>query len=117
MTRALLVALTLAAGAMPAAAAPLRVGTLAATTTVKVRGTEFRFALSRRSAPPGTIVFRFTNKGHIPHDFKIAGKKTPLLKPDKSATLKVKLKRGRYRYLCTVPGHAAAGMRGVFTVK
>ena len=24
---------------------------------------------------------------------------------------------GKYRYLCTVPGHAAAGMKGVFTVR
>jgi uncharacterized cupredoxin-like copper-binding protein len=26
-------------------------------------------------------------------------------------------KKGRYSYLCTVPGHAAAGMKGVFTVR
>ena len=25
-------------------------------------------------------------------------------------------KKGAYPYLCTVPGHAAAGMKGVFTV-
>ncbi len=52
------------------------------------------------------------------HDFKIAGKKTPLIKPGKSATLKVTLKKHKkYAYLCTVPGHAAAGMKGTFTVK
>ena len=26
-------------------------------------------------------------------------------------------KKGKYTYLCTVPGHAAAGMKGVFTVR
>ena len=26
-------------------------------------------------------------------------------------------KKGKYPYLCTVPGHAAAGMKGVFTVR
>lgn len=35
---------------------------------------------------------------------------------DREVTVKFK-KKGRYRYLCTVPGHAAAGMRGVFTVR
>ena len=29
----------------------------------------------------------------------------------------VSLKPGTYQFLCTVPGHAAAGMKGVLTVK
>ena len=33
-------------------------------------------------------------------------------------TLVVNLtKAGKYEYLCTVPGHAAAGMKGLVTVK
>ena len=64
------------------------------------------------------MVFVFKNVGHVLHDFKIDGKKTPLLQPGKTARLVVKLaKRGRYPYRCTVPGHAAAGMQGVFTVR
>jgi plastocyanin len=90
----------------------------AATTTVRVSGKEFKFTLSRGSGPRGAFVFKFKNIGHIAHDFKIAGKKTPLLQPGKSATLSVRIaKAGRYRYLCTVPGHAAAGMKGSFVVK
>jgi uncharacterized cupredoxin-like copper-binding protein len=89
-----------------------------ATTTVRVSGKEFKFTLSRGSGPRGAFVFKFKNVGHIAHDFKIAGKKTPLLQPGKSATLSVRIaKTGRYRYLCTVPGHAAAGMKGGFAVK
>jgi uncharacterized cupredoxin-like copper-binding protein len=35
----------------------------------------------------------------------------------KSATLTVTLKKkGRYEYLCTAPGHAAGGMKGILTV-
>jgi uncharacterized cupredoxin-like copper-binding protein len=26
-------------------------------------------------------------------------------------------KKGKYPYLCTVPGHAQAGMKGTFTVR
>lgn len=79
---------------------------------------EFRFALSRRSVPTGTtVVFKVVNRGKITHNFKIAGKKTKNLNPGKSATLTVKFtKKGRYAYLCTIPGHAAAGMKGVFAV-
>ena len=52
------------------------------------------------------------------HDFTINGKQTPLISPGKTAKLTVTFKKkGRYPYLCTVPGHAAAGMKGVFTVR
>ena len=82
--------------------------------TITVKASEFKFALSKKSAPHGTIVFKVTNKGHITHDFKIGGKKTKMLSPGKSATLKVTLKKGSYKYVCTVPGHASAGMKGTF---
>ena len=86
----------------------------AAATTVTVKASEFKFVLSTKTARHGVVTFKVTNKGHIAHDFKIVGKKTPMLKPGKSATLKVTLKKGSYKYICTVPGHAAAGMRGTF---
>jgi uncharacterized cupredoxin-like copper-binding protein len=81
---------------------------------VTVKATEFKFALSRKSGHHGTIIFKVVNKGHIQHDFKIAGKNTAMLAPGKSATLKVTLRKGSYKYICTVPGHAAAGMKGTF---
>ena len=41
-----------------------------------------------------------------------------LIPKGKSTTLTVKLlKAGKYKFLCTVPGHAAAGMKGVLTVR
>jgi uncharacterized cupredoxin-like copper-binding protein len=93
-----------------------RGGAHAAATSVSVSGKEFKFTLSRRSAPHGSITFRFTNRGKIGHDFKIDGKKTRVIKPRKSASFTVRLKRGRYRYICTVPGHASSGMKGTFRV-
>jgi uncharacterized cupredoxin-like copper-binding protein len=94
-------------------------GAAATTTTVKVKAGEFFFKLSKSSiAKPGTVVFAVQNSGHLAHDFKIAGKTTALIQPGKSATLKVRFaKAGKYAYLCTVPGHASAGMKGNFTVR
>jgi uncharacterized cupredoxin-like copper-binding protein len=85
-------------------------------TTVKVSALDtLRFTLSKKSAPHGKVTFIVTNKGSIKHDFSIAGKKTIQLGHNKSATLVVTLKKGKYPYKCTVDGHAAAGMKGTFT--
>jgi uncharacterized cupredoxin-like copper-binding protein len=78
---------------------------------------EFHFKLSKVSVPAGSVTFTVTNRGNLPHDFKIAGKVTPLLQAGKTAKLVVTLKKGKYAYLCTVSGHAAAGMKGTLTVK
>jgi len=90
-----------------------------ATTTVSVKAGEMYFKLSTKTlAKPGKVTFVVKNAGHIVHDFKIAGKTTPLLQPGKTVKLVVTFrKKGRYPYECTVPGHAAAGMKGTFTVR
>jgi nitrite reductase (NO-forming) len=85
-----------------------------ASTTVTVKASEFKFRLSTRTAHHGVVIFKVTNKGHVKHNFKIAGKKTPLIAPGKSATLRVTLTKGSHKYVCTVVGHAAAGMKGTF---
>jgi uncharacterized cupredoxin-like copper-binding protein len=85
-------------------------------TAVTVTATEFKFKLSKLTVPHGSVTFTVVNKGKVAHDFKIAGKKTALIKPGKSAKLTVTLKAGKYPYLCTVPGHAAAGMKGTLRV-
>jgi nitrite reductase (NO-forming) len=93
--------------------------TTATATTVQVKGGEFFFRLSTKSvSKPGTVTFVFKNIGHVLHDFKINGKHTPLIQPGKTAKLVVTFKKkAKYPYLCTVPGHAEAGMKGVFTVR
>jgi uncharacterized cupredoxin-like copper-binding protein len=85
-------------------------------TTVKVTAKEFKFTLSKAKVPHGTVVFVVTNRGKLGHDFKIGTKKTPMLKPGKSSTIRVNLAKGGKKYLCTVPGHAAAGMKGTLKV-
>ena len=114
---ALIAVFVAAAWAFPAAAQTTR----AAAGPIKaMEGSpaEFKITLSSKSATVGTVTFAVMNKGNLPHDFKIAGKKTPLLSPGKSAKLTVKFsKAGKYPYQCSVSGHAAAGMKGVLTVK
>jgi uncharacterized cupredoxin-like copper-binding protein len=115
-----LAAVTLAALALiPLATARIDRQAAATATTVEVKGGEFFFGLSAKSAAkPGKVTFFFKNIGHVLHDFKINGKKTPLIQPGKTAKLDVSFKKkGTYRYLCTVPGHAEAGMKGVFKVR
>jgi uncharacterized cupredoxin-like copper-binding protein len=94
----------------------LRASTPATTTAVSVTATEFRFTLSKLTVPQGKVVFTVVNNGKVAHDFWINGKTTPLVSPGKSATLTVTLSAGKLLYLCTVPGHSAAGMKGTLTV-
>src|SRR5580765_3093386 len=84
-------------------------------TTVKVTAFDLGFKLSTKKAKAGKVTFKVTNTGSLQHDFWIAGKKTPLLAKGKSATLTVTIKKGKNAYKCTVPGHAAGGMKGTFT--
>lgn len=85
--------------------------------TITVQASEYKFKLSKSSAKTGKVTFKVMNKGSIPHDFKIDNVKTKLVQPGTSTTLTVNFKKaGKYPYECTVPGHAAAGMKGVFKV-
>ena len=51
----------------------------AAITKVTVIATEFHFKLSKTKVPVGAVIFTVENKGKIAHDFKIGGKRTPLI--------------------------------------
>jgi uncharacterized cupredoxin-like copper-binding protein len=122
LTRSMLVLAAVAIAALAvvqlSAARPERQSTANAT-TIQVSGGEFFFRLRTKSiAKPGKVTFVFKNVGHVQHDFKISGKRTALIGPGKTARLVVTFrKKGRFPYLCTVPGHAQAGMKGVFTVR
>ena len=86
-------------------------------TKVTVTMTDFKFKLSKKTVKTGTVIFTVVNKGKVAHDFKINGKKTKLLAPGKSAKLTVRFtKKGTFNYVCTVLGHAAAGMKGKLPV-
>jgi mono/diheme cytochrome c family protein len=107
-----------------AAAAPLLVvsaslaGRNATAVTINVTARDYSFALSAKTAPVGKVTFAVKNAGKKDHSFQIAGKKTAVLKPGKSAKLAVTFsKAGPFTYTSTVAGDAGKGMKGTFTTK
>jgi plastocyanin len=112
ITLALGVALAALVAAAPSTARP----TAATATTVTVKMSEFKFVLSKKVVPHGTVTFKLVNRGTISHDFSIAGKKSKQVKKGKTLLFTVKLSAGKKAYKCTIAGHAAAGMKGRLTV-
>jgi uncharacterized cupredoxin-like copper-binding protein len=132
MRRALLLAVACLAGwslvASPAMARS-RAATVKNVTVTAGKPSEFRFTLSTSTVKRGIIVFKVTNHGSVPHAFKMCtarnkpladscpGTGTRLISPGQSNTLRIAiLLKGSYQYLCTVPGHAASGMKGILKV-
>jgi uncharacterized cupredoxin-like copper-binding protein len=106
-----------AAGAAVALASASGAGAATSVNVTAGKPSEFKFTLSKKTVAAGKVTFRVTNRGTVKHDLKIAGKKTKLIAPGKSASLTVTLKRGGNRYLCTVPGHADGGMKGTIRAR
>ena len=113
----LLLLAAVTAGAGPGAGRPAAKLQGQAVTTVLVTLRDFRFVLSRTQVPVGLVRFVVVNRGATVHDLAVAGRKTRLLEPGERAVLLVRLGgAARQRYVCTVPGHEALGMKGVLLV-
>jgi len=83
---------------------------------------QLKYNTTSLSAKAGKATFDFTNESPLSHNFTIEDKSgkalgnTPTFTGgSKSVTLT--LQPGTYKFLCTVPGHAQAGMEGTLTVK
>jgi uncharacterized cupredoxin-like copper-binding protein len=125
-----LIVACLALGALAAPAALARPALVTNINVTAGKPTEFHFILSKSTAKRGIISFKIVNKGQLSHDFKFCSRRTStvaantctgrsskLISPGQSTTLRVTVVlRGTYQYLCTVPGHAAGGMKGLFKV-
>jgi uncharacterized cupredoxin-like copper-binding protein len=114
------IALVPAGSALGASKPKAKQGKAKATTVVVTAGkpTEFSFKLSKKAVAKGVVTFKVANQGMIAHDFRILNRKTASLAKGKTGTFKVTFKKpGKYPYLCTLPSHADAGMKGVLTVK
>ena len=69
------------------------------------------------TAPAGPLTINSQNKSQTIHDISVQGQATgKQVKGGGTSTIKVNLKPGKYTFLCTVAGHAAAGMKGTLTI-
>jgi outer membrane protein assembly factor BamB/plastocyanin len=61
----------------------------------------------------------FHNKGALPHNWTCdaLGLKTPDVPAGESASLTINAAAGSYDFICSIPGHADAGMVGTLTVE
>jgi plastocyanin len=82
---------------------------------------QLKFIPVAAEAPPGPLNIRSPNKASIPHNVAVqAGGVNavgPVVANGGVSSIKVTLKPGQYTFLCTVPGHAAAGMQGKLSVR
>jgi plastocyanin len=94
-----------------------------ASTTLKLSAdpSALAFSTTELSAKAGQVTIDFDNPSPIPHNVVIEenGKELAGFEPiaEGEEEVSADLKPGTYTFLCTVPGHAEAGMEGTLTVK
>jgi plastocyanin len=91
--------------------------------TLQLAASPTAIAYDKKSlqSKPGKVTIDFTNPSALEHDVAIEqnGKQiavSPLISKSKTSVT-ADLAPGEYTFLCTVPGHAEAGMEGTLTVK
>jgi len=108
-----------AASAGPATPAPSGAQTATGDVlgTLEVKAVDLGFEPKELSVPKaGTYAIKFTNSGVIPHDMTFSdGTKIPA-KPGETVTASIAVPDNGLTFICSVPGHADAGMKGSITV-
>jgi plastocyanin len=83
--------------------------------------TAIAFNTTSLTAKAGKVTIDFNNPAAIEHDVAIEkeGKEIAVseLISESETSVSAELEPGTYTFLCTVPGHAEAGMEGTLTVK
>ena len=89
-------------------------GTAGKPTVVEITLAEFSLTPSHIMVPPGAVTLRVTNAGNLDHNLAVAGLGTlPLIPAGQTKTLELpNVPAGTYDVKCTIPGHAASGMKG-----
>jgi plastocyanin len=107
----------------PAAAQPQPSEKSAAATTLKLSAdpTTIAFDKTKLAANAGQVTIDFDNPSALEHDVAIeqGGKQIAVSETitEGKTSVSADLEPGAYTFLCTVPGHAEAGMEGVLTVR
>ncbi len=79
------------------------------------------FDKTELAGKPGEVTIEFTNPAQIAHDVAILRGEEELAKSDLisegETSVSAELEPGQYTFICTVPGHAEAGMQGTLAVE
>ena len=110
------------AGGAPQGAAPVKKAKgPGGTVQLAASPTEIAFDTKELSSKPGKVTIEFTNPATLEHDVAIEqdGKQIAVSETigKGKTSVSADLAPGDYTFLCTVPGHAEAGMEGTLTVK
>ena len=104
-------------------AAPVAFATSARSSTtlhISAAAAGLRFSTSHLTAPAGKVSIVMKNLSPLQHDVAIKGNgvnaKGKLVGKGGLSTATATLKKGTYTFYCTVPGHAAAGMKGTLKI-
>lgn len=83
--------------------------------------TQLAFDTTSLTSKPGKVTIDFTNPAALEHNVAIEQNGEQIAVSELVAkgktSVSADLAPGTYTYLCTVPGHAEAGMEGVLTVR
>jgi hypothetical protein len=88
-----------------------------------VEAREFNLTLSRARLDRGPAIVQLANRGEDPHDLRLrrvggrGGGSIDEVAPGEVGEWSGRLRRGRYRLVCTLEGHRALGMRAVLRVR
>jgi hypothetical protein len=88
-----------------------------------VEAREFNLALSRGTVAAGPAIVQLANRGEDPHDLRLrrirgrARARVAETPPGEVGEWEGRLRRGRYRLVCTLDGHRRLGMRAVLRVR
>jgi len=100
-----------------------KAGTKGAATTLQLSAspTKIAFDTTRLSAQAGNVTIDFTNPSALEHDVAIEqeGKQIAISETivKGKTSVSADLEPGTYTFLCTIPGHAEAGMEGTLTIE
>lgn len=83
--------------------------------------TQIAFDATKLSSKPGEVTIDFTNPAPLEHDVAIEKNGKQIAVSERivngKTSVSADLAPGTYTFLCTVPGHAEAGMEGTLVVK
>jgi len=100
-----------------------KTGTKGAATTLQLSAspTQIAFNTTKLNSQAGQVTIDFTNPSALEHDVAIEqnGKQIAISETvaEGKTSVSAELEPGTYTFLCTVPGHAEAGMEGTLTVQ